>query len=95
MSVTALKKAASSSKVLIFSVFALAITVARHQGWATQEWWQQALENAYYALMGGYSLVEVARAVATGKTTPEKVLSDPKEALDEAKDDEESEEEEE
>ena len=93
MSIAALKKAAGSSKVLIFAVFAAAITVARWQGWADQEWWQHTLENAYYALMGGYSIVEVAREVYK-KQDPEQMktmlldlLKDPRAAMGAANDD--------
>ena len=86
MSKEAIRKAASSSKVLIFVVFALAISVARWRGWASTEWWQSALENAYYALMGGYSLVEVARAVAGGKIPVVEALEDPKKAAEKSED---------
>lgn len=85
MSVEAIKKAAKSSKVLLYLIFATAITIARWRGWADQEWWQQAIENGYYALMGTYSVVEAARhiatAIASGKVSVADALADPKAAL--------------
>lgn len=86
MSIEALKKATASSKVLIFAVFAAAITVARHQGWVDHQWWQDTLANAFYLTMGGYSVVEVGRAIWSGKVNPGAALADPKKAMDEAKD---------
>ncbi len=86
MNWTALRKAASSSKVLIFLVFATTITVARWQGWVEQAWWQSTMENAYYLLIAGYSVVEIARAIATGRATVAKVFEDPKQAMDDVKD---------
>lgn len=85
MSVEAIKKAAKSSKVLLYLIFATAITIARWRGWADQEWWQQAIENGYYALMGTYSVVEAARhiatAIASGRVSVADALADPKAAL--------------
>ena len=85
MSMEALKKAASSSKVLLYLIFASAITVARWRGWAAQEWWQTAIENGYYALMGTYSVVESSRAIASaitsGKISVADALADPKKAM--------------
>lgn len=63
MNLEAIKKLVTSSKVLMFALFAVAITVALEMGLVDSEWWKETLANAYYALMGGYSLVEAARAV--------------------------------
>lgn len=72
MSLEALKKVAGSSKVLIFLVFAAAITTALKLGMVDVEWWKTTIANAFYALMAGYSVVEAARAVLAGKAaTPE------------------------
>ena len=81
MSVAALKKAAESSKVLIYLVFEIAITIARWQGWVDQGWWETTTANAFYMTMGGYSVVEVGKAIMSGKTTPAAVLADPKAAM--------------
>jgi len=93
MTIEALKKAASSSKVLLYLIFATAITLARWQGWAEQAWWQTAIENGYYALMGTYSVVEstraIAKAIASGKVSVADALADPKKALAEAADEDE------
>jgi hypothetical protein len=80
MSIEALKKAASSSKVLIFLVFAAACTTALKLGMVEQAWYQETLANAFYALLGGYSLVEAARAVWSDGVTAAKLLEDPKKA---------------
>lgn len=84
MNVEALKKAANSSKVLIFIVFAAATTLALKLGMVDKVWYQETVANAYYMLMGGYSLVEAARAVYTGKVSAAEMLADPKKALAEA-----------
>jgi hypothetical protein len=77
----AIGRALSSSKVLIFLVFAVAITVALKMGLVTQAWYQDTLQEAYLALMGGYSIVEVARAIAMKRVAPEAVLADPAAAM--------------
>ena len=84
MNLEALKKLATSSKVLLFAVFAAAITVALHYGLVGTEWYQDTIATAFYALMGGYSIVEAARAVGSDKITLAKLLEDPKAALDDA-----------
>ena len=48
----------------------VAITVAVYYGLVGKEWYQDALANAFYMLMGGYSIVEVARAIWKGKVPP-------------------------
>lgn len=93
MSVEALKKAASSSKVLIFGLFAAAITAAKIYGWVDQDWWQTTIANAFYMTMGGYSLVEVGRALVSGKVTPAEALADPAAAMKKATEDDDDEEE--
>ena len=85
MTLEALKKAASSSKVLLFLVFAASITAALRLGMVEQAWYQATIADAFYMLMGGYSVVEAARAVFSGKAAPAAVLEDPKKALDDAK----------
>lgn len=82
MTLEALKKAANSSKVLIFLVFAIAITVVFKLQLVQQEWYQATLREAFLALMGGYSLVEVARAAFAKRVSVEAVIDDPKAALD-------------
>jgi hypothetical protein len=75
MSVEAIKKIAKSSKVLITIIFAVALTVALKLGLVDSTWYQDTMANAYYMLMGGYSVVEVARAIAAGRVSAVKEAS--------------------
>lgn len=84
MSIEAIKKLASSSKVLLFIVFVIAISVALAAGLVDKEWWRDTLRAAFVALMGGYSVVEAARAVMSGKVDAAKAIMDPASALKEA-----------
>ena len=68
MSLEALKKAANSSKVLLFLIFAVACTVALKIGMVESAWYQDTMANAFYLLMGGYSVVEAARAIWSSKS---------------------------
>lgn len=85
MSKDAIKKVASSSKVLLFVLYACLLTAAKFGSWISPEQWAEMVQNGFQFLIGGYSAVEFGRAIgkglASGKVTIEEVLTDPKAAI--------------
>jgi len=77
MNLEALRKLLTSSKVLMFLVFAAAITTALKLGLVDAAWYQSTIATAFYALLGGYSAVEAARALGSDKVIAAQLLEEP------------------
>ena len=70
----ALKKVAASSKVWIFLIFCVALTVSLKLGYIDKGWYESTLANGFLVFMGGYSLVDFGRSLVAGKVDASTVL---------------------